>query len=150
MWTLSRWTKETSSLPTQRVRWVVGGGKDGRLGSRAQGEPPPSQPSAHAGRCRPAAAAIARPAAAAGDAPLHLTPNWLHPKSNYDDFFGGLLAITPQQFRRVNGFGTQYWGWGREDDNLAKRLQRVPGAVCGVRCAVCGVVVAAASCWGCC
>ncbi|KAL4420361.1 hypothetical protein ABPG77_006168 [Micractinium sp. CCAP 211/92] len=57
-----------------------------------------------------------------GDAPLHLTPNWVHPKSNFEDFFGGLLIITAEQFRRVNGFGTQFWGWGREDDNLRERL----------------------------
>lgn len=57
-----------------------------------------------------------------GDAPLHLTPNQIHPKSNFEDFFGGLLIITAEQFRRVNGFGTQFWGWGREDDNLRERL----------------------------
>lgn len=59
-----------------------------------------------------------------GDAPLHLTPNWIHPKSNFEDFFGGLLIITAQQFWRLNGFGTQFWGWGREDDNLRERLVR--------------------------
>lgn len=57
-----------------------------------------------------------------GDAPLHLTPNWVHPKSNFEDFFGGLLIITAEQFRRINGFGAQFWGWGREDDNLRERL----------------------------
>ena len=32
------------------------------------------------------------------------------------------MIFTAQQFRRVNGFGTQYWGWGREDDNMRERL----------------------------
>ncbi|KAL4857077.1 Beta-1 [Chlorella vulgaris] len=58
----------------------------------------------------------------AGPAPLHLTPHWLHPKSNFEDFFGGLVIMTDQQLRRINGFGTQFWGWGREDDNLRERL----------------------------
>jgi len=26
------------------------------------------------------------------------------------DFFGGLLVITAEQFRRINGYGTQFWG----------------------------------------
>jgi hypothetical protein len=109
----------------------------------------------------------------AGNAPLHLTPHWLHPKSTFEDFFGGLLVISGQQFRRINGFGTQvgwgaaggdgegrsgggripslvekhsaccwprgarlahaappppqFWGWGREDDNLRERLVQAGG-----------------------
>ncbi|KDD73636.1 hypothetical protein H632_c1976p0, partial [Helicosporidium sp. ATCC 50920] len=57
-------------------------------------------------------------------APLHLTPHWIHPKSTYEDFFGGVLSITPQQLAAVNGFGAHFWGWGREDDNLRMRLSR--------------------------
>lgn len=124
-----------------------------------------------AAQCRRLSPARALPA---GPAPLHLTPNWVHPKSTYDvspappppplpplqatavpcacsmawrrgtepllagrastapvlplappalqDFFGGLLIMTADQFRRVNGFGTHFWGWGREDDNLRERL----------------------------
>ena len=45
------------------------------------------------------------------------------------DFFGGLVIFTAEQFRRVNGFGTQYWGWGREDDNMRERLVRAGGWV---------------------
>lgn len=61
-------------------------------------------------------------APAAGKAPLHLTPNWVHPKSTFEDFFGGILIVTAEQFQRINGFGTNFWGWGREDDNLRERL----------------------------
>ncbi len=39
------------------------------------------------------------------------------------DFFGGILSISQQQISRVDGFGTDFWGWGREDDNLKLRLQ---------------------------
>merc|ERR1712018_4143 len=31
-------------------------------------------------------------------------------------------AMTPDQLNKVNGFSNQYWGWGGEDDDMAKRL----------------------------
>ncbi len=40
------------------------------------------------------------------------------------DFFGGVTAFTQEQLRRVNGYGNDFWGWGREDDNMRLRLQR--------------------------
>ncbi|RMZ54833.1 hypothetical protein APUTEX25_000350, partial [Auxenochlorella protothecoides] len=58
-----------------------------------------------------------------GPVPLHLTPFGIHPKANFEDFFGGILSISQQQISRVDGFGTDFWGWGREDDNLKLRLQ---------------------------
>lgn len=54
--------------------------------------------------------------------PIHLTPYWIHPKATYKEFFGGLLIITREQYFAVNGYGTDFWGWGREDDNLRDRL----------------------------
>lgn len=35
-----------------------------------------------------------------------------------------MTAFTPEQLRRVNGYGNNFWGWGREDDNMRMRLQR--------------------------
>ena len=38
------------------------------------------------------------------------------------DCFGGVLLVNQEDFRRVNGFSNQYWGWGAEDDDLRKRF----------------------------
>ncbi|XP_057705266.1 beta-1,4-galactosyltransferase 3-like [Corythoichthys intestinalis] len=40
----------------------------------------------------------------------------------YREYFGGVVAMTPEQYRKINGFSNQYWGWGREDDDLWKRV----------------------------
>ena len=32
------------------------------------------------------------------------------------DFAGGIMVFTLAQMRAVNGYGTHFWGWGREDD----------------------------------
>lgn len=57
-----------------------------------------------------------------GNAPLHLTPFRIHPAANFQDFFGGITIFTREQYERVNGYGTNFWGWGREDDNMRHRL----------------------------
>jgi predicted glycosyltransferase involved in capsule biosynthesis len=36
---------------------------------------------------------------------------------------GGVLAITPEQFKTVNGFSNQFYGWGGEDDDFYSRLR---------------------------
>ena len=41
----------------------------------------------------------------------------------YDDIFGGVSAMTVDQFRQVNGFSNMFWGWGGEDDELYKRVK---------------------------
>ncbi|KAL0033554.1 hypothetical protein WJX79_003213 [Trebouxia sp. C0005] len=58
----------------------------------------------------------------AGAAPLHLTPYGIHPTANFEDFFGGITIFTRKQFEKVNGYGINFWGWGREDDNMRQRL----------------------------
>lgn len=38
-------------------------------------------------------------------------------------FFGGVVAMRPEDFERCNGFPIGYWGWGLEDDQLRLRLE---------------------------
>uniref|UniRef100_UPI00398F41C9 beta-1,4-galactosyltransferase 3-like n=1 Tax=Pristiophorus japonicus TaxID=55135 RepID=UPI00398F41C9 len=40
----------------------------------------------------------------------------------YNTYFGGVSAMTPEQYLQMNGFPNEYWGWGGEDDDIASRL----------------------------
>ncbi|MCI4387394.1 hypothetical protein PGIGA_G00073770 [Pangasianodon gigas] len=41
----------------------------------------------------------------------------------YPQYFGGVSALTPDQYLKMNGFPNQYWGWGGEDDDIATRVR---------------------------
>ncbi|KAM6925120.1 beta-1,4-galactosyltransferase 3 [Xenentodon cancila] len=41
----------------------------------------------------------------------------------YPQYFGGVSAVTPDQYMKMNGFPNQYWGWGGEDDDIAARVR---------------------------
>ncbi|NWQ78895.1 B4GT1 galactosyltransferase, partial [Columbina picui] len=40
----------------------------------------------------------------------------------YNQYFGGVSALSKEQFRKINGFPNNYWGWGGEDDDIYNRL----------------------------
>ena len=42
--------------------------------------------------------------------------------------FESLFSVTAykeEQFKRINGFSNEYWGWGGEDDDLYHRMRKV-------------------------
>lgn len=57
------------------------------------------------------------------DGPLHVSAPKLHPKYHYEKYIGGILLITREHYRLVNGMSNQYWGWGLEDDEFYVRLK---------------------------
>ncbi|KAG9259721.1 beta-1,4-galactosyltransferase 1-like [Astyanax mexicanus] len=40
----------------------------------------------------------------------------------YNQYFGGVSAMSKEQFLKINGFPNNYWGWGGEDDDIYNRL----------------------------
>ncbi|XP_051018042.1 beta-1,4-galactosyltransferase 1-like [Acomys russatus] len=40
----------------------------------------------------------------------------------YHGYFGGVSALSKQQFLSINGFSNNYWGWGGEDDDIFNRI----------------------------
>ena len=51
---------------------------------------------------------------------LLMSPFYIH-RLRYKGYFGGVTAMSAQQFRDVNGFSNIFWGWGGEDDELRQR-----------------------------
>ncbi|KAF7236490.1 Beta-1,4-galactosyltransferase 1 [Varanus komodoensis] len=39
----------------------------------------------------------------------------------YNQYFGGVSALSKEQFQKINGFPNNYWGWGGEDDDIYNR-----------------------------
>ena len=42
----------------------------------------------------------------------------------YQSLVGGVVAVTWQDFLRLNGFSNQYFGWGGEDDDFYVRISQ--------------------------
>lgn len=60
-----------------------------------------------------------------GDQPKHLVVgrNSTGYRLRYNKYFGGVTALSREQFFKVNGFSNNYWGWGGEDDDLRLRVE---------------------------
>ncbi|KAM9722771.1 beta-1,4-galactosyltransferase 3 [Menidia menidia] len=43
-------------------------------------------------------------------------------KLPYKMYFGGVSALSPLHYLKMNGFPNNYWGWGGEDDDIGSRV----------------------------
>jgi len=57
------------------------------------------------------------------DKPLHLATHLQEHdyETTFFDYFGGVTMFNKQDFKTINGFSNEYWGWGFEDDDLLVR-----------------------------
>jgi hypothetical protein len=57
------------------------------------------------------------------DKPLHLATHLQEHdyETTFFDYFGGVTMFTKEDFKTINGFSNEYWGWGFEDDDLLVR-----------------------------
>lgn len=42
-----------------------------------------------------------------------------------EDYSGGVLALTTEQYKKVNGHSNVFWGWGAEDDDMSNRYELI-------------------------
>jgi hypothetical protein len=57
------------------------------------------------------------------DKPLHLATHLQEHdyETTFFDYFGGVTMFNKEDFKTINGFSNEYWGWGFEDDDLLVR-----------------------------
>lgn len=58
------------------------------------------------------------------DCPMHLAgrASKYGGRLPYPAFLGAVFVLRREHFEAANGFSNRYWGWGREDDEFARRL----------------------------
>ena len=57
--------------------------------------------------------------------PVHVANAWNDRYSVNDKYFGGIVTFSRDDYTRINGYPNNFWGWGGEDDELYKRVQKV-------------------------
>ena len=45
-----------------------------------------------------------------------------HRRLPYEEYFGGVLSMPDEHWRKINGFPNDFWGWGSEDDMVYARV----------------------------
>lgn len=55
--------------------------------------------------------------------PIHIGWAWTE-KYKYERFFGGIVSMSSEDYKRINGFPNSFWGWGGEDDALLARCKK--------------------------
>lgn len=58
------------------------------------------------------------------NSPTHFSPaiDKFEYKPDYGTIFGGVVGITPDQYRKANGHSNRFWGWGGEDNDMEFRI----------------------------
>lgn len=57
------------------------------------------------------------------DRPTHLA-NTVDGEQSFYNYFGGVTLLNKLDFKIINGYSNEYWGWGFEDDDLLQRCLR--------------------------
>ena len=68
--------------------------------------------------------------------PIHIAKVWKRYNKN-PAYFGGIVSFNSNQFELINGFPNNFWGWGGEDDEMFKRIQKVSYLLICYLCRVC-------------
>jgi hypothetical protein len=56
------------------------------------------------------------------DKMIHIANIWTE-KYSYENFIGGIISVNNNDFKKINGFPNNYWGWGGEDDEMLRRIR---------------------------
>ena len=55
--------------------------------------------------------------------PIHIARCWDRYKGQ--EYLGGIISISGKNFKDLNGYPNNYWGWGGEDDELRRRVNDI-------------------------
>lgn len=56
--------------------------------------------------------------------PIHIARVWDR-YSNNPKYFGGVVSFSSSDYKRINGYPNNFWGWGGEDDETQRRLEKL-------------------------